>query len=230
MKARSFLTLASAAALLACAIGLSEFADAQSLAKTSTDATSKTTTKNATQKSGSAQSAKAKSVSKTRTPRMNAAQLADARKKAVKSASSASKAGVASAPYVDTYTPAYAPLTANANVRSKASAIQIPNASSRGVSASAAFAQNQAAHSVIVTPTSIDAHVLRNIYEPLATPSIEVGDRPARGTSLCSDGKVRRFGEIDMRAFAQTLPDFNVARPRTVCVRRGVLMADYFFK
>jgi hypothetical protein len=230
MKSRSLLAPASAVVLLACTIGLNDFASAQSLAKTPPDATNNVTTKNAAQKSGSVQSAIAKPASKTRTPRMNAAQLTAARKSAAKSAFTASAPGVARAPFADTYTPTNAPMTANASVRTKASAIQIPSASSRGASASTAFAQNQTAHSVIVAPTSIDAHVLRNMYEPLTTPSIEVGDRPARGTSLCSDGRARRFGEIDMKAFAQTLPDFNVARPRTVCVRRGVLMADYVFK
>jgi hypothetical protein len=47
---------------------------------------------------------------------------------------------------------------------------------------------------------------------------------------LCGDGKLRRFGEIDSKALAGLLPDFNVVRPRTVCARRGTVIADYMFK
>jgi hypothetical protein len=158
--------------------------------------------------------------------------LAEARRRAAKRAIATANAPMTPAPYADTYTPAYAPLAthANATLRARASTIEISGVSRRPAAATSSFTQTQSTYSVIVTPTSIDAHVLRNIYEPIAAPNIEMGDRPARGTSLCGDGRLRRFGDIDMKAFAQTLPDFNVARPRTVCVRRGVLMADYFFK
>jgi hypothetical protein len=185
----------------------------------------------------------ASATKKTSTPSKVAAKqptvkidLDEARRRAAKRAIAAASATMAPAPYADTYTPAYAPLTTNANVnanaalRARASAIELSNLSRRAPSANTSFAQPAASYSVILTPTSIDAHVLRNIYEPIAAPRIEMGDRPPRGTSLCGDGRLRRFGDLDMKAFAQTLPDFNVARPRTVCVRRGVLMADYFFK
>jgi hypothetical protein len=83
---------------------------------------------------------------------------------------------------------------------------------------------------VLVAPTSIDAHVMQNLREPLTPEPIEVGDRPGRGTSLCSEGKVRRFGDLDSRTLASNLPDFNVVRPRSVCVRKRSLIADYAFR
>jgi hypothetical protein len=133
------------------------------------------------------------------------------------------------APYAPSYAPAAAPLTANPNVP-RAGSFRLNAAQSNTRDAFAASNRIVAPSSVIVAPTSIDAKVIANLHEPLTAPAIEMGDRPARGTSLCGDGRVRRFGDIDVRAFAQALPDFNVVRPRTVCVRRGVLMADYGFK
>jgi hypothetical protein len=223
--------------LAVCTMWLSGVVVAQESTKTSSNGINSTTEPRVEKSApsnqiGKTQSTATKPATKTPVPRVNAAQLIDSRRNAAKQAVRSSKPSNAPAPYADTYTPAYAPLSANANanLRARASSIQIANVPPRTASASDAFAKNQSLYSVIVTPTSIDANVLRNIYEPLTAPAIEVGDRPTRGTSLCSDGRLRRFGDIDMRAFAQTLPDFNVARPRTVCVRRGVLMADYFFK
>jgi hypothetical protein len=91
-------------------------------------------------------------------------------------------------------------------------------------------ASPRASTSVVVAPPQLQAHVWRNLSESYAPPPIEMGDRPARGTSLCGDGKLRRFGEIDSKALAGLLPDFNVVRPRTVCARRGAVIADYMFK
>lgn len=133
------------------------------------------------------------------------------------------------APYAPSYAPAAVPLAATANVP-RTSSVRLNPAQSSPRDAFAASNRIAAPSSVIVAPTSIDAHVIANLHEPLTAPAIEMGDRPARGTSLCGDGRVRRFGDIDVKAFAQALPDFNVVRPRTVCVRRGVLMADYGFK
>jgi hypothetical protein len=84
--------------------------------------------------------------------------------------------------------------------------------------------------SVVVMPPQLQAHVWRNLSEPYAPPLIAVGDRAPRGTSLCGDGKLRRFGEIDSKALAGLLPDFNVVRPRNVCARRSAVIADYMFK
>ncbi len=132
------------------------------------------------------------------------------------------------------YVPASAPLPPNIGAaRARGATIATSTLSPNAVSPRSetlSYATAPRASVVLLAPTSIDANVLTNLHEPLIAPAIEMGDRPARGTSLCSDGRLRRFGEIDMKAFAQTLPDFNVARPRTVCVRRGVLMADYGFK
>jgi hypothetical protein len=71
---------------------------------------------------------------------------------------------------------------------------------------------------------------MQNLRETAAPPLIEMGDRPARSQSLCGDGKHRKFAELDSKAVAALLPEFNALRPRTVCARRGVLIADYAFK
>jgi hypothetical protein len=84
--------------------------------------------------------------------------------------------------------------------------------------------------SAVLAAPKLQPHVWQNLSEPSAPPSIEMGDRPARGSSLCGDGKLRRFGEIDSKALAGLLPDFNLVRPRTVCARRGAVIADYMFK
>jgi hypothetical protein len=76
----------------------------------------------------------------------------------------------------------------------------------------------------------ISPHVMQNLRETAAPPLIEMGDRPARSQSLCGDGKHRKFAELDSKAVAALLPEFNALRPRTVCARRGVLIADYAFK
>ena len=73
-------------------------------------------------------------------------------------------------------------------------------------------------------------HVMKNLYEPLVPPPVEMGDRPARSLGLCGDGKNRRFAELDSKTVAALLPEFPALRPRTVCARRGVLIADYAFK
>ncbi len=91
-------------------------------------------------------------------------------------------------------------------------------------------ASPRASSSAVVAPPKLQAHVWQNLRESYAPPPIEMGDRPARGSSLCGDGKLRRFGEIDSKALAGLLPDFNVVRPRTVCARRGAVIADYMFK
>ncbi len=76
----------------------------------------------------------------------------------------------------------------------------------------------------------IAPNVMTNLREPVTPPRIEMGDRPARSLSLCGDGKTRRFAELDSKTVAALLPEFNALRPRTVCARRGVLIADYAFK
>jgi len=73
-------------------------------------------------------------------------------------------------------------------------------------------------------------NVMKNLYEPLVPPPIEMGDRPARSQGLCGDGKNRRFAELDSKTVTGMLPEFPALRPRTVCARRGVLIADYAFK
>lgn len=73
-------------------------------------------------------------------------------------------------------------------------------------------------------------HVMQNLRETAAPPMIEMGDHPARSQSLCGDGKYRKFAELDSKTVAALLPEFNALRPRTVCARRGVLIADYAFK
>ncbi len=76
----------------------------------------------------------------------------------------------------------------------------------------------------------ISPQVMQNLRESAAPPRVEMGDRPARSQSLCGDGKNRRFAELDSKTVAALLPEFNALRPRTVCARRGVLIADYAFK
>ncbi len=93
-----------------------------------------------------------------------------------------------------------------------------------------AYASAPATNSVVIAPTSIDAQVLSNLRAPLTVNPLEMGDLPARSTSLCGDGKIRRLGDLDARALAQSLPDFNVVRPRSVCLRRKSLIADYAFR
>jgi len=73
-------------------------------------------------------------------------------------------------------------------------------------------------------------NVMKNLYEPLVPPPIEMGDRPACSQGLCGDGKNRRFAELDSKTVTGMLPEFPALRPRTVCARRGVLIADYAFK
>ena len=76
----------------------------------------------------------------------------------------------------------------------------------------------------------IAPNIMKNLYEPLVPPRIEMGDRPARSLGLCGDGKNRRFAELDSKTVAALLPEFSALRPRTICARRGVLIADYAFK
>lgn len=76
----------------------------------------------------------------------------------------------------------------------------------------------------------IAPNVMKNLYEPLVPPPVAMGDRPARSLGLCGDGKNRRFAELDSKTVAALLPAFPALRPRTVCARRGVLIADYAFK
>lgn len=73
-------------------------------------------------------------------------------------------------------------------------------------------------------------NLMKNLYEPLVPSPIEMGDRPARSLGLCGDGKNRRFAELDSKTVAALLPEFASLRPRTVCARRGVVIADYAFK
>jgi hypothetical protein len=70
----------------------------------------------------------------------------------------------------------------------------------------------------------------QNIYGPASPPIVEMGDRPARSLGLCGDGKYRRFAELDTRTVTALLPEFNTVRPRSICARRGVVIADYSFK
>ena len=73
-------------------------------------------------------------------------------------------------------------------------------------------------------------NVQQNLHENAAPPQIQMGDRPARSTSLCGDGKNRWFTELDIKTAAALLPEFNALRLRTVCARHGVVIADYAFK
>jgi hypothetical protein len=73
-------------------------------------------------------------------------------------------------------------------------------------------------------------NVLQNLRESATPPVVTVGDRPARSMGLCGDGKVWRFAELDGKTVAGLLPEFNALRPRTVCAKRGVVIADYAFK
>ena len=82
----------------------------------------------------------------------------------------------------------------------------------------------------MVAGQQIAPNVMQNLFEPLVPPPVEMGDRPARSLGLCGDGKNRRFAELDSKTVAALLPEFPTLRPRTVCARRGVLIADYAFK
>jgi hypothetical protein len=76
----------------------------------------------------------------------------------------------------------------------------------------------------------LTANMRQNMSGPVSPPIVEMGDRPARSLGLCGDGKYRRFAELDTRTVTALLPEFNSVRPRTICARRGVLIADYSFK
>jgi hypothetical protein len=119
----------------------------------------------------------------------------------------------------------------NAAIQLKPPIERTASLANRGAFAAASGSSASASASVMIAPTSIDANVLQNLREPFTPATVEVGDRPARGTSMCGgDGKVRRFGDLDSKALAQNLPDFNVVRPRSVCVRSKSLIADYAFR
>ncbi len=83
---------------------------------------------------------------------------------------------------------------------------------------------------VFSEPNRTHTSLLQNLSEPPAPFEIEMGDRPGRGTSACSEGKVRRFGDLDSRTLAQALPEFTSLRARNVCMRRRSLIADYAFR
>lgn len=70
----------------------------------------------------------------------------------------------------------------------------------------------------------------KNLYGPATPPGLEMGDRPAASAGLCGSGKARGLPELDLPTAANLLPDFNVLRPRTICARRGALIADYMFR
>jgi hypothetical protein len=78
--------------------------------------------------------------------------------------------------------------------------------------------------------SAITPNVLQNLREKSAPSPITMGDRPARSLGLCGDGKPWRFAELDGKTVAGLLPEFNALRPRTVCAKRGVVIADYAFK
>ncbi len=80
------------------------------------------------------------------------------------------------------------------------------------------------------TGNEVAPNVLQNLHENSAPLPVTVGDRPARSMGLCGDGKVWRFAELDGKTVAGLLPEFNALRPRTVCAKRGVVIADYAFK
>jgi hypothetical protein len=82
---------------------------------------------------------------------------------------------------------------------------------------------------VRITPET-SANVWMNLTEPQSAFTVDMGDQPGRGSSLCSEGKQRRFGEIDSKTLAGLLPESNTIRARTVCARRGRFIADYAFK
>jgi hypothetical protein len=85
---------------------------------------------------------------------------------------------------------------------------------------------------VRVTPQALDTvgNAWLNLREPASALDVEMGDRPGRGSSMCGEGKYRKFGEVDSKKLAGLLPEFNSIRPRTVCARRGRIIADYAFK
>lgn len=81
-----------------------------------------------------------------------------------------------------------------------------------------------------VTTAAITPNMRQNIFGPASLPGIEMGDRPARSTSLCGSSRARGFAELDVRTTAALLPEINGLQPRTICARRGVLIADYAFR
>jgi len=78
--------------------------------------------------------------------------------------------------------------------------------------------------------TELTPQIKRNLYGPATVPGIEMGDRPAGSLGLCGDGSKRRFGEIDAKTAAAMLPELPAMRPRTICARRGTVIADYMFR
>lgn len=89
---------------------------------------------------------------------------------------------------------------------------------------------NEKPSAYVFPQDGLTANMRQNIYGPASPTAVEMGDRPARSLGLCGDGKYRRFAELDARTVAALLPEFNTVRPRTICARRGVLIADYAFK
>lgn len=81
-----------------------------------------------------------------------------------------------------------------------------------------------------IATATITPNMRQNIFGPASPPGIEMGDRPARSTSLCGSGRARGFTELDLRTTAALLPEINGLQPRTICARRGVLIADYAFR
>lgn len=77
---------------------------------------------------------------------------------------------------------------------------------------------------------AITPNMRQNLFGPASPTSIEMGDRPARSTSLCGSGRGRGLAELDIRTTAVLLPEINGLQPRTICARRGVLIADYAFR
>ena len=87
-----------------------------------------------------------------------------------------------------------------------------------------------AAYGTSSTNPNLPPHIMQNLRGPATPDQVEMGNRPARSLGLCGDGKTRRFLELDTKTVAALLPDFNSVRPRTICAKRGVLIADYAFK
>lgn len=77
---------------------------------------------------------------------------------------------------------------------------------------------------------AITPNLRQNLFGPASPTGIEMGDRPARSTSLCGSGRARGLAELDVRTTAALLPEINGLQPRTICARRGVLIADYAFR
>jgi hypothetical protein len=164
----------------------------------------------------------------------NAARLEAQRKAAAKVAALPITGTTSAASSTRPYSPAYAPLPANANASKRASSdIRLTGRGTRESDKPSLRDRSSLGPQtslVVIAPTSIDANVMQNLREPFAQVPVEMGDRPGRGTSLCSEGKVRRFGDLDSRTLASNLPDFNVVRPRSICVRKRSLIADYAFR